>query len=146
MMSCDTNILVYALHRQSPEHATASAFIRDHLQDDSFAISEHVLAELYNLLRNPSVFTSEGSAKDATEIIQYFRGNPYWTVLRGDADIWNQVWRAAAQPDFPRRAVFDARLAFSLAADGVTRFATRNTKDFARFNVFDVFDPINDAI
>lgn len=46
------------------------------------------------------------------------------------------------RPTFPRRAIFDARLAYTLAAEGVTRFATRNVRDFQRFGAFEVFDPL----
>ena len=145
MISCDTNILLYAYHRDAPEHAAAISFLRGHLKNQDFALSELVLVELYNLLRNSAVLGKSLSAKGATDVISELRRNPYWTVLRGNPDIWERVWTVAAQPDFPRRAIFDARLAYSLAAEGVTEFATRNTKDFARFDTFRVFDPIASA-
>jgi len=142
LISCDTNILLYAYNRDAPEYEAAITFLRGHLKNQDFALSELVLVELYNLLRNPAVLGKSLSAKGATDVIAELRSNSYWTVLPGNPDIWDSVWTVAAQPNFPRRAIFDARLAYSLAADGVTQFATRNIKDFARFNTFEVFDPI----
>ncbi len=79
---------------------------------------------------------------DAVDLIMELRANPYWTILPTTQDVSTKVWAVARQPQFPRRAIFDARLAHSLAAEGVKMFATRNVTDFQRFGLFDVFDPI----
>ena len=142
MTSCDTNILLYAHNPRMPERVAALGFLNNRKDDPDFAISEFVLVEFYNLLRNPAVLPSPFSALAAVAKIEELRANPHWTILKGAADVSDQVWRVAATPDFPRRAIFDARLAYSLAAEGVTRFATRNVADFRRFGAFEVFDPL----
>ncbi len=132
---------MHAFNQSAPAHAASLAFLNKHLEDPKFAISEFVLMELYVLLRNPSVFPTPATAEQAVNVVKELRENPYWTLLKGTADVSDKVWSTAASMQFPRRAVFDARLAYSLAAEGVKHFATRNMRDFARFGAFEVFDP-----
>ena len=141
MTSCDTNILAYAYNEDAPEHERARGFLTSHLKDPEFAISEFALVEFYNLLRNPRVFPRPLSPSDAVDLVQELRHNVYWRRIDGRIDVSEKIWRVARMPDFPRRAIFDARLAYSLAAEGVTRFATRNLGEFRRFDVFETFDP-----
>lgn len=42
----------------------------------------------------------------------------------------DRVWEYAAKPNFPRRRIFDVRLALTLQYHGVDRFATAMVKDF----------------
>ena len=142
MTSCDTNILVYAYNVSAPEHDPAVRFLSRHLRDREFALSELILVEFYVLIRNAAIFPNALSSSEAAAVIEELRSNPFWTVLKGGIDVSDLVWAASAASDFPRRAIFDARIAYSLAAEGVTRFATRNTDDFRRFGTFEIFDPI----
>ncbi|CAN5519569.1 type II toxin-antitoxin system VapC family toxin [soil metagenome] len=142
MTSVDTNILVYAHNVAAPEHPKALAFLTAHLEGRDFALSKLILLEFYNLLRNPAVFPRPLSATDAVETIQNLRNNPYWTILKATTDVSDAIWTVAADPSIGRRAIFDARIAYSLAAEGVKRFATRNVTDFDRFATFVSFDPL----
>jgi len=142
MLSVDTNILAYAYNSEAAEHIPAARFIQANLENEDFAISEYVLVEFYNVVRNSSVMSSPLSAAAAVKKVQEMRSNPNWTLLRTTHDVSEEVWRIAATPQFPRRAIFDARLAYSLKAEGVKRFATRNVADFERFGLFEVFDPV----
>ena len=142
MTSCDTNVLVYAYNVSAPEHDRAVRFLTSHLRDREFALSELILVELYVLIRNPVIFPKALSSTEAATVIEELRSNPFWTILKAATDVSERVWAASAAKDFPRRAIFDARIAYSLAAEGVTSFATRNTEDFRRFGTFEVFDPI----
>jgi toxin-antitoxin system PIN domain toxin len=142
MTSCDTNILVYAYNVSSPEHGKAAHFLQDHLTDRDFSLAELILVEFYLLIRNPAVFPNPLSGPEAVSVVQELRSNPYWTILKSTRDVSDSIWNAASTHPFPRRAIFDARIAYSLAAEGVTRFATRNVIDFQRFGTFEAFDPI----
>lgn len=142
MTSCDTNVFAYALNPDAPENALALRFLPGQAENPTFAVSEIVLVELYNLLRNGAVLRSPLSPSQAVDQVERLRSNPYWTILKGAVDVSDAIWKVAGTRDFPRRAIFDARLAHSLAAEGVTRFATRNVGDFRRFEAFEAFDPL----
>jgi uncharacterized protein len=143
LLSCDTNILVYAYNESAAKHKQARAFLEAQLSNDNFALSELVLLEFYVIIRNRAVFEDPFSPSEAVEIIQELRGNPKWTILKATTDVSDQVWAAAASKDFPRLMVFDARIAYSLKAEGVKRLATNNLKHFERLGVLEAFDPLD---
>ena len=145
MISCDTNLLFYALSARASERPRARAFFDTHTGNPSFVICELVLIELYGLLRNPATPGPPLAAAEAAQIIERFRKHPVWRLVDSPgppARIMDGVWLRAGANDFPRRAIFDARLALTLRHHGVTEFATRNTSDFAGFGFDRVWDPL----
>jgi len=58
----------------------------------------------------------------------------------------DQVWALAAQPDFPRRRIFDARIALTLLHHDVTELATSDEKDFGGFGFHKVWNPLSDQL
>ncbi len=141
MLSIDTNILLYAQNRSCPEHQPARAFIEQCIMRDDVAICELVLMELYQLLRNPAVLTRPLNAPDAAAVCVAWRNNPRWALIE-NAPVMDKIWRIAQQPNLPRRAIFDARIALTLRHHGVTQFATRNTADFETFGFTHLINPI----
>lgn len=146
MISFDTNLLLYALNRDCPEHRDARSFF-DALpaEPGRVTICELVLIELYVLLRNPAVIKNPLTAPDAAALIQTFRRHPTWALIDYPgpfSGVMENVWQLAAQPSVGRRVVFDARLALALRHHGVTEFATRNTSHFANLGFARVWNPI----
>lgn len=142
MQSVDTNILLYAYDNQCPEHDAAIGFLRDQADNSEFAICELILVELYTLLRNSVVLSRPLSPAEAVEVVQRYRANRYWSVIECAEGVMDEVWALAASREFPRRVIFDARLAFTLRRRGVTSFATHNTEHFKGFGFDKVWDPI----
>lgn len=143
MKSCDTNILLYFLNRDCPEHAAAARYLEANWTRGDFAVCELVLVELYVLLRSPSVLVKPLSPGAALEIIQRFRSHPRWALIDYSRSVMDAVWEQAREPGFPVRGIFDARLAFTLLGHGVREFATRNTKHFQRFGFERLINPID---
>jgi uncharacterized protein len=139
----DTNVLLYALNASAPEHPVARRFLDERVGDDAIVLSELVLVELYVLLRNPAVVARPLSAEAAAALVQRFRRHPSWQLVDHDPLVMDRVWADAARPDFARRRIFDVRLAHGLQRRGVTRFATRNVRDFAELGFDEVFDPLS---
>ena len=144
MISIDTNILLYSLNRDCPEHGAARAFVEACAARADVAIAELVLLELYVLLRNPAVVRQPLAAGDAASLCQVYRRHPRWALV-DSADVMERVWAAAARPGVARRHVFDARLAHTLLDHGVKELATRNARDFEGFGFERVFDPLAGA-
>ena len=142
MLSVDTNILLYAHDSQCPEHQAALGFLRHQASNPDFAICELVLVELYMLLRNPVILTRPLLPAEAVKVVQTFRANRYWSVIECAEGVMSQVWDLATRREFPRRMIFDARLALTLRRCGVTAFATHNPTHFAGFGFDKVWDPI----
>lgn len=146
MISFDTNLLLYSLNRDCPEHTAARAFFDSlPVAPGAVAICELVLIELYVLLRNPVVLKQPLDAADAASLVQTFRQHPTWRLIDypgASSTVMDEVWHMAAQPHLGRRVVFDARLALTLRHHGVTEFATRNESYFASFGFARVFNPL----
>ena len=145
MTSCDTNIMFAAVKTDDPHHAAAYAFLQAHHNDQRFVLCEQTLAELYCLVRNPTLAARPLDAAAATAIIQQFRASPVWRIVDvpGEARIMDGVWRTAATSGIAYRRIFDLRLAATLRHHGVTDFATRNTRDFSGLGFARVWDPLS---
>lgn len=139
--SCDTNLLFHAVNPSDALHLPAARYLQSKQSDETFVLCELALAELYGLLRNPRINVRPLNASDAVATIQELRHHPYWRILDYPGNLMDQVWEAAARPDFPRTSIYDARLALTLRHFGVTHFATRNVKHFANYGFDRVFDP-----
>lgn len=148
MLCCDTNLLLPAVERNNQHHSAAAAFLETLQEREDVAVSELVLLELYNLLRNPAVLAKPLRAAEATEVCQAFRHHPRWQVLGfpPDSRAFHQAfWPRLAEPGFARRRSYDWRLALCLVRQGVTEFATVNTKDFQDAGFQRVWNPLSDG-
>jgi uncharacterized protein len=141
MTSLDANVIIYSLNKDMPQHDAARSFLLSLSDSDDVVIAEQVLVEVYLLIRNPSVFPSPFSSKEAAHVCEQYRSNPRWRLVEC-MPIMSEVWRHAAAPAFARRRIIDARLALTLCAAGVTDFATCNVKDFTGFGFNRVWDPL----
>jgi predicted nucleic acid-binding protein len=145
MISIDSSVLLHSFSEASPLHARAKTFLQSLAPREDVAISELVLVELYTLVRNPAVLEHPLGASEAVGVIQKYRRHPNWMILGFDPDgvgLHDELWRLAAQPRFFRRRIFDARLGLSLSRQGVTDFATPNTKDFEDLGFRRVWNPL----
>jgi toxin-antitoxin system PIN domain toxin len=147
MLSIDTNILLYAYNQDSPFHESAWSFILEASHREDVALSEFVLMEFYQLLRNPTVIKDALSPKEAVEVINRYRMHDRWRILGFPADsktFHKAIWEHAARPNISRRFLFDCRIALTLRAFKVDEFATANTKDFQGFGFKKVWNPLID--
>lgn len=145
MISIDTNILLPAVESSNLLHGAASAFL-DSLHDrQDVALSEFVLLELYGLLRNPAVLPKPLTAPAALRVCLTLRQHPRWSILGFPPDsreFHEGFWPRLGQVGFARRRAYDWRMALSLLQNGVTQFATVNTKDFEGFGFAKVWNPL----
>ena len=140
MISFDTNVLFPALEASHPHHRRARAFLEG--LSGRVAICELVLAEVYVMVRNPVTARRPLGAGEAAELIHTLRTNPAWRLVDYPGGLTDRVWRAAGEPGYARRRIFDARLGLTLVHHGVGEFATANVKDFAGLGFERVFDPL----
>ena len=147
MLSLDTNLLFEACESSTRRHEKAVAFLRERSANRDLAICELVLAELYVLLRNPTLSRTPLDAPRAAAIIQTFRSNPAWRLIDypgTGSGVADQLWQRVALPRTPYRTLFDARLALTLRHHGVTELATRNIRAFQGYGFTRVWDPLAD--
>ena len=145
MISIDTNILLPAVDTESADHARAAGFLGELQAREDVAISEFILMELYGLLRNPVVLRRPLSAARAAGVCEAFREHPLWQLVGFPPDsraFHDAFWPRLRKESFARRRAYDWRTALSLLQQGVTDFATANTKDFMGFGFARVWNPL----
>ena len=142
MIACDTNILFPALEASHPDHGAARAWLESMVGNESFALCELVLTEVYTLLRNAAICAERLSAAAAVALIENLRGNPAWLLLdHPGPGLMDKVWGVARQTESARR-IYDIRLALTLRHAGVRSFATANIRDFRSFGFEKVWNPL----
>ncbi len=108
-------------------------------------MSESAAAEFYGLLRNPAVLKLPSGAADAAAVAQVCRRHPRWRLLGFPAEslpVHKKLWQEASKEGFVFRRLGDVRAALGLLSQGVTEFATANTKDIAGLGFRRVSDPL----
>ena len=146
MISIDTNILFYAINTASPHQQAASSFIEKLSDRDDVVISEFVLAEFYQLLRNPAILPHPLNNTEACNAIASYRSHPHWQIVGfppESQELHNTLWQnIKSTSNFARRRFFDLRIAIILQSFGVKEFATANTKDFQNLGFKKVWNPL----
>lgn len=148
MLSIDSNILLYAVNTASPWHESAHAWLVSIQRDEDVAISEFILAEFYGLLRNPAVLKHPLPAGEAADIIQAYRTHPRWRLIGFPTEsrpLHDALWQKARGKDFAFRKIYDTRSALTMTAQGVTKLATANVKDFEKLGFRKVWNPLEPA-
>lgn len=146
MISIDTNVLFPLVVSDHPRYSVAVAFAESLQARADVAISEFVLLELDNLLRNPAVMNEPLAAAAAVDVCTTFRRHPVWQILGFPLEsqlFHDAFWPRLRSVGFARRRSFDWRFALSLLQQGVTDFATVNQKDFEGFGFENVWNPLS---
>lgn len=145
MLSIDTNLLLPAIESGNPEHESAAAFLNSLENREDVAISEFVLLELYNLLRDPAVLARPLETGAAVDVCEAFRQHPRWQLIGFPPDsraFHDAFWPRLREKDFARRRSYDWRMGLCLLRQGVTEFATVNIKDFKGIGFRRVWNPL----
>jgi toxin-antitoxin system PIN domain toxin len=141
--SIDTNILLYAVNRDCPEHEASIQLVEQALKGPrSWIIADQVWFELYRLLRNPAVLGKPLSAGEAAHTIEWYRQRSGWLSCAWEPDMMPSLLSRLKEDSFPARSTFDLVLAVTLQAHGVELLYSRNTRGFAGLHMFDVRDPL----
>lgn len=143
MKSMDTNVLLYALNRDCPEHERCRALVFRALDDpESWIIADQVWFELYCLLRSPKVLKRPLTPGEASAAIAWYRDRSGWLHCAWETSMMGDLMDRWTHDTFPRRKTFDAVLGTTLARNGVRQLYTRNTKDFDGFPGLRAIDPL----
>ncbi|MFA6504853.1 MAG: PIN domain-containing protein [Treponemataceae bacterium] len=143
MKSLDTNLLLYAINEDCPEHENCAALVRDALsENESWIIADQVWFELYRLLRNPAVLAKPLNASEAADTVAWYRQKSGWLHCAWECDLMPRLTELWKLESFPARRSFDLVLAVTLRANGVKQFYTRNPKDFDDLGFFTVTNPL----
>jgi uncharacterized protein len=141
-VAVDANILVYALYRDTPQHAVSRAWLERAARGEvKICLTSQVLAEFFAIVTNPKRVSDPRTPEDAIAAIEAVLALAGATLLPVTARVtprWIEMLR-----HYPVRggAVFDLQLIATLAVNGVDRICTFNRADFERFPGLEVVTP-----
>jgi uncharacterized protein len=143
MKSMDTNVLLYGINKDCPEHQACSSLVRQALATpESWIIADQVWFELYRLLRNPAVLAHPLGGAQAAATISWYRNRSGWLHCSWEIGMMPMLEAYWIRDSFPPGRTFDLVLAVTLENNGVKELHTRNTKDFELVDSFTVINPM----
>jgi predicted nucleic acid-binding protein len=142
MKSLDTNLLIYAANKGCEEHSVARELAESLIAEPrDWMLADQVLFEYYRALRNPAILERPLSAKKAAGQVRFLREEAGCMHCAYSSDLWERVSPHLSKESLRGVGVFDAILAVTLQANGITQFYTRNVSEFKRFEFFEVVNP-----
>ena len=144
LSSLDTNILVYAADADALEHGLARTLLESALTNpEEWILADQVLFEFYKALRNPRIFRKPLNAAAAAERVRFLRVEAGFLHCCYELKHWDELLPRLGKTGFPYQQTHDLLLGVTLKSNGVTRFYTRNTKDFSEMNFEELINPID---
>jgi len=139
----DTNILIYAADRRSPEHATCRRLLEEwRSQPSVWYLTWGIVYEFLRVATHPRVFCHPWNMTDAWGFIRAVLAAPGLQILvetDRHAAIAQEVHNES--PNIRGNLVFDMHTAILMKEHGIAQIYTRDT-DFHRFPFVKVIDPL----
>jgi len=141
-IAVDANVLVYALYRDTPQHATSRAFLdRAQRGDLTLCFTSQTLAEFFSIVTSARRVSAPRTPEEAVGAIQSLLALPGTTILPVPADVTSRWLDLLSRRPVRGGAVFDLQLIATIMANGVERICTFNRQDFEGFPGLQVLTP-----
>ena len=141
-IAVDANVLVYALYRDAPQHATSRACLEraqgGHL---TLCFTSQTLAEFFSIVTSARRVSDPKTAQEAVGAIQSLMALPGATLLPVPADVTSRWLDLLSRHPVRAGAIFDLQLIATIMANGVEQICTFNRQDFEDFPGLQVLTP-----
>ena len=141
-IAVDANVLVYALYRDAPQHATSRAFLERAQQGHlTLCFTSQTLAEFFSIVTSARRVSDAKTPQEAVGAIQSILSLPGATLLPVPADVTSRWLDLLSRHPVRAGAIFDLQLIATIMANGVERICTFNRQDFEGFPGLQVLTP-----
>ena len=143
MIAVDSNLLVYAHRRSTPEYQDARALIQSLAEsEDAWAIPWPCIYEFLGVVTNPRIWRESASTPEqAWQQLSAWTASPSLRLL-GETDGFLEILgRFVQRPRVRGGVVHDARIAAICMANSVDVLLTRD-RDFSLFPELATRDPL----
>ncbi len=137
----DTNLLVYAVHEESPHHAAARSFVEERRKGGGFCVTWSILYEWLRVVTHPRVFSRPLEPAKAASFVRMLAADPKVDVLletERHCSFMQEV--LAAAPPLRGNLYHDAHIAALMREHGIGTIATAD-RHFRVFPFLNVVDP-----
>ena len=136
----DTNILVYAVDADAPQHAPSRALLeagRD--GSTTLCVTPQILCEFYSIVTSARRVQNPCSPAEALGAISLLLG--FLRVLPVPMHTVEEIMRLLRRRPVIGADVFDLQIIATMNVNGIPRIYTFNAGDFAGFAEIDVLTP-----
>jgi toxin-antitoxin system PIN domain toxin len=121
MIAIDTNLLVYAQRRGTPEHLRARKAIERASSDPrGWGIPWPCIAEFWCVVTHPASSGGPSPAKEARGFLQALSGSGGATVWTPGTGFWDRLTKLAADLKIGGARIFDLQIALVAIENGAT--------------------------
>lgn len=145
MLVADTNVLVYAVNCDAPEHERCRALVESwRARVTPWCLTWGILYEFLRVVTHPRVFRQPLALDDAWQFVQALLGSPSLMLLLHTARHADVAAHTRAEvPALRGNLLHDMHTAVLMREHGIRRIVTRDA-DFHRFPFLEVVDPLTD--
>lgn len=144
MILVDANLLLYAYHPASDEHARCRAWLEDVLSEsEPVRFAWVTVLAFIRISTSPRVFETPLTVEEATAVVSAWLGQPCVGLLEPGERHWEILSNLLTAGQVRGSLVMDAHLAALALEHGATLHT--NDRDFARFAGLRVATPLADA-
>jgi Predicted nucleic acid-binding protein, contains PIN domain len=139
----DTNILVHAYNKSSPNQIEAAGIIRKAMQGEIEAcLTPQVLYELFAVVTDPKRVEKPLSSKEAADLcIDLWECNEI-EKLNPSGVAPAEVFKLTKTLQLSRAKIFDCALAVAAKENGVEAIYTENIEDFKGYSFVKALNPL----
>lgn len=141
-VAVDANVLVYALYRDTAQHAASRALLeRGQRGELRLCLTSQVLAEFFSIVTNAKRASDPRASEEAVAAIEAMLAIPGVTILPVPSEVTSHWLEMLSRHPVRGGAVFDLQLIATLAVNGVERICTYNREDFEGFPGLEILTP-----
>ena len=139
----DTNILLYAVNTDAPQHTSAINFLAEKLAtSDAWYLTEGIAYEFLRVSTHAKVFPEPLAWEQSVQFLQALWVRENVTVLTAGVDHWLTLASALPNIHFPAgNLFFDIRTYVLMLEHGVRSIYSADS-DFLQFHGIDVINPL----
>jgi toxin-antitoxin system PIN domain toxin len=139
----DTNILLYAAHRDADEHPAAVKFLTDAATSpDYWFLTEGIVYEFLRVCTHPKVFPKPLEWKESIRFLRPFLESSNFLILTAGEHHWSLLEEVLGSLTHPSgNLFFDIRTAVLIREHGIREIYTTDT-DFLQFLDIKVINPL----
>lgn len=142
MIALDTNLLVYAHRPESPFHDRALEIVEELCEGRRlWGVPIHCLVEFAAIVSNRRIWKSPSSIDHISEQVSVWTESPSCRLLADDDTVWEQTLRLGRRGASEGGAWYDARIAATCLANGITELWTAD-RDYSRFPALRTRNPL----
>ncbi|MGE5579939.1 MAG: type II toxin-antitoxin system VapC family toxin [Bacillota bacterium] len=134
MILIDTNVLVYSLQEDAPQHGASRRLIEAAQAGNPLACVFHQnLLEFFAVITDPRRLENPATTAEALDLLEQF--GTMLPVLQPSSDSLSRLTSLAPGLEVRGQQIFDCHLVAQMIEAGLETICTYNTKDFIRYPV-----------